>query len=78
MKHAVQILYAEGCPHAGPTLERVQDLARGLGLSIDSKAVLIETAEDVLASKYLGSPTVLVNGVDIDPGARDQRSTGFS
>jgi hypothetical protein len=38
----------------------------------------IPTPEEAQQRRFLGSPTVLVNGVDIDPNARQQVSYGLS
>jgi len=39
--------------------------------------VLITTPEEALANKFLGSPTIQVNGIDLEPSARHLSQTGL-
>jgi len=38
----------------------------------------VTSLEDAVSKRFLGSPTVLVNGVDIDPHAHDRTDYGLS
>jgi hypothetical protein len=78
MKRKIHVLYSDGCPHAAPTVDLVHEIAKELGISIDLSTMLIETPEHAKTHKYIGSPTVQVDGIDIDPSARNIQSTGFS
>ena len=40
--------------------------------------VVIETEEDVQKHKFIGSPTVRIKGLDVDPGARSVTQFGFT
>jgi len=74
----VDILYFEGCPNHAPTVARVKQIAADMGLTIPVTEVQITTPEEAQQRRFLGSPTVLVNGVDIDPNARQKTSYGLS
>src|SRR5712691_7045294 len=74
----IDILYFEGCPHHAPTVARVKQIATDMGLTGSVTEVQITTPEEALQRGFLGSPTVLVNGVDIDPHASQQVSYGLS
>ena len=74
----IDILYFEGCPHHLPTVERVKQIAAAMGVAVTVAEVQITTAEEAQRRRFLGSPTVLVNGVDIDPNARQQAHDGLS
>ena len=74
----IDILYFEGCPHHAPTVTRIKQIATDMGLAVSVTEVRITTAEEALQWGFLGSPTVLVNGVDIDPSAGQQASYGLS
>lgn len=63
----IEVLYFEGCPNYRAAIELVRDLAAG------SEIELIEVGpEDVEETRFLGSPTVRVNGRDVERGA-DER-----
>ena len=74
----IDILYFEGCPNHMPTVARVKQIAADMGLAVPVREVQITTPEEAEQWRFLGSPTVLVNGVDIDPKARVQASFGLS
>jgi len=74
----VKVLYMEGCEATPPTVELVRDVAAGLGVSISLERVLIETADQAAALRFLGSPTVQVDGHDIEPAARDSLDFGLT
>ena len=74
----VKVLYMEGCEATPPTVELIQDVAAGLGVSVSLERVLVETADQAAALRFLGSPTVQVDGQDIEPEARDSLDFGLT
>lgn len=63
----VELLYFDGCPSHERLLPIVHRLAAEAGAEVALRR--IETHESAEAERFLGSPTVRVNGRDIDPGA---------
>jgi len=63
----VELLFFEGCP----SHERLLPVVRRLAREADAEVVLrrVETPEAAEAQRFLGSPSVRVDGVDIDRGA---------
>jgi len=49
-----------------------------LGIAIELTEVLVSTEEEAEAHRFLGSPTVQVNGLDLDPAMRTQTAFGFT
>lgn len=74
----VDILQCDACPHVGPTVERVKQVAARLGVEIDIHVVSITSHESALAERFPGSPTVRVEGIDIDPSASTRSDFGLS
>jgi copper chaperone CopZ len=74
----VQVLYFRGCPNHERTAELVREVALEVGLSIDVEEVEVTTAEDAARLHFLGSPSVHVNGVDIEPSARSSTAYAFA
>lgn len=72
----VDVLYIDDCPHVNATADRVRAVASHLGLEIDLKLVRVATFEDAQRIRFMGSPTVRVEGVDIDPSASTQSNFG--
>ena len=67
----VKVAALERCGATQPTIELVKNTARELGLAIDFKFVPISTREQANTHRHLGSPTVQINGLDIEPAARN-------
>lgn len=70
----VEVLTFAGCPHAGPALELARRVVAESGLNATVRRVDIPDAEAATAQRFLGSPTIRVNGRDIEPdaGERDE------
>jgi hypothetical protein len=73
----VQILYFEGCPNQEPARALVERLARQLHLEPEIELVEVADPEAAAKLRFVGSPTVRVNGVDVEPGA-ERRDFPFS
>lgn len=74
----IDILYFDGCPNHQPTAELVREVVRTLGVEATIREVEVRNTEDAARLKFLGSPTVQVNGEDVDPGARSRGDYSFS
>lgn len=74
----VKVLYTEGCANTPPTVQRIREVAAELGIPIALTQVLVSTPEEAEAHRFLGSPTVQVNGLDLDPAVRGVRDFGFT
>jgi hypothetical protein len=66
------------CPATPGTIRLVEDIARAMGISIAVDQVLVETPEQAHALAFLGSPTVQVEGQDIEPEARARLDFGLT
>jgi len=63
----VQFLYSEDCPSHEDALERLRRVMAEEGVEVDIDVRKIETDEQAEKFRFLGSPTILINGRDIDP-----------
>src|SRR5260370_20681848 len=71
----VEVLYFEGCPNHARTVEALREALRSEGLPDEIRESEIRTQGEAEALAFLGSPTVRINGMDIEPSARS--ATGF-
>ncbi len=74
----VEILYFEGCPNHEPARALVERLATELRIEPEIRLVEVTDPEAAVALRFLGSPTVRVNGVDVEPGAQERRDFALS
>lgn len=72
----VEVFYVDGCPNRQPAVERVKELLREFGLTGNVLEILVTGATAAIAVRFLGSPTIHVNGVDIEPSARTSSQFG--
>jgi ADP-ribose pyrophosphatase YjhB (NUDIX family) len=73
----IEVLYFDGCPNRKPTVERVKELLREEGISAEVLEVNVREPSLVHELGFLGSPTVRVNGQDVEPEARTARDYGM-
>ena len=73
----VEVLYFSDCPNHKPAVERVKEALRAEGLSAEVAEIEVPDAETAQRLKFLGSPTIRVNGFDIEPGARSVMDFGL-
>jgi len=74
----VQILYSEGCQHTHPTLSLVRSIAKDMKLDIDLEMIPIESESQAKVLDFIGSPTVRINGKDVDSETNTRETSAFS
>ena len=65
----VELLYFDGCPSHEQLRPRLEQLVRAAGVTEPVELRAVESDDDALRVRFLGSPTVRVDGRDIEPGA---------
>jgi hypothetical protein len=68
----VEILYFDSCPNHEPTLALVERVAAELDLQPQIELVNVRDSEEAARLRFLGSPTVRVEGRDVEPGAEQR------
>ena len=63
----VSFLYYEECPSYDLALERLRVVMAEEGVADDVEVVKVETEEQARELGFVGSPTIRVDGQDIDP-----------
>ena len=74
----IEVLYFEGCPNHEPTLQLVREVVETLDLSLEVCAVEVPGLEQAEALRFIGSPSIRVNGRDIEPEADNQTDFAFA
>ncbi len=65
----IEVLYFDGCPHHETFLPHLRGLLAEHGITAPVTLIRIEGDDDARAHRFLGSPTVRVDGQDIEPAA---------
>ena len=74
----VEILFFEGCPNHEAARELVERVSAELGVHPDVRLVNVETPDDARRFRFLGSPSIRVNGHDVEPRADDRDDFAYS
>lgn len=74
----VEILYVDGCPNHEPAVGLVERAGRELGIEPEVRLVRVGDSDAARRLRFLGSPTVRVEGVDVDPSARARADYALS
>ena len=74
----VEVFAKEACGATVPTIELVKSTLEEMKVPNDLKVIYVNTPARARELKVIGSPTVRVNGVDIEPGALAKQNYGIS
>ncbi len=74
----VEVLYFEGCPNVRATVDRLQRALQERGLTPPVAEIPVVDEEMAQELRFPGSPTVRINGLDIDPPARGRTAFGIA
>lgn len=71
----LEVLYFDGCPSHQRLLPTLHELAVAHGLELTERR--IESIEHAEQARFLGSPSVRVNGIDVEAGAPERTDFGL-
>jgi hypothetical protein len=74
----IEVLYFDGCPSYQPLLARLQELIAASGVPAALEEHRIADDAHAQRERFLGSPTVRVDGHDIEPGVDQRADYGMS
>ena len=62
----IELQHFYGCPNSEEMIKHVKEAITRLEVEVEYKEVLVDTPEKAEIHKFRGSPTVLVNGSDLE------------
>jgi len=74
----VEILYSEDCPNRAAALALVEQVGAELRLKLEIRLREINDAGTAERERFLGSPTIRVDGHDIEPSAEERSDYALS
>jgi len=75
---SVTVIRGADCAHGRDAVAAIAALASRLKVSVSIEQVIVSTDEEARAARCIGSPTVLINGRDVEPSARGLDSFGVT
>lgn len=73
----VELLYFDGCPSHDALVPHLEELLRSAGIPARFVLRRIEGDDAAHRERFLGSPTVRVDGRDVEPGADEREDFGL-
>lgn len=74
----VELLYFDGCPNHARAQALVERVSAEIGVDVELELVNLAGPEAAAGKRFLGSPSIRVNGRDIEPGAETRTDYAFS
>lgn len=74
----VEILYFEGCPNYREAQALVEQVAAEVGVAPEIRLIAVADAETAVRERFLGSPTVRVDGRDVEPGTETRNDCVYA
>jgi hypothetical protein len=75
MQPLVEVLTFAGCPNRDAAIALVERVAKQLGGNAEVRVIEVPDQQTAEQLRFLGSPTIRVNGGDIEPAPTDARSS---
>ena len=73
----IEVLYVPNCPNHAVALERLREILAGESLEAHLNEVLVSDARMAQSLKFPGSPTIRINGQDVEPQSEQITSFGL-
>jgi hypothetical protein len=74
----IEFLYWEDCPSHPEAWKRLQNVMVEEGVDLPVERIEVRTDEDAQALSFPGSPTIRVNGTDVDPSGASRMGTALT
>jgi len=69
----IEFLSWEGCPSSGEARELLDRVLDFFGVPAEIETRIVETQAEAEELRFPGSPTIRIDGVDVDPAGADTR-----
>lgn len=62
----IELLYFDGCPNVEPVKQLLDEVLKSLGITVDIENIEVTDNESAVKNRFLGSPSIRVNGKDVE------------
>jgi len=73
----IELFYFDGCPNYEKAEARLKEIMKELGIQAPVQRIRVEDEADAVKQKFIGSPTIRINGKDVDPNASRDTQYGL-
>ena len=73
----IELLFFDGCPNHDRLLAHLPELLGTFASPADVQLVRVTSDDEAQVQRFLGSPTLRVDGSDVEPGADERTDFGL-
>ena len=73
----IELLYFDGCPNHEAFMPQLRTLLDEAGIDEEVHLVRVESEDEAQAVGFLGSPSLRLDGKDVEPGAAERSDFGL-
>ena len=74
----LELLHIANCPNTEATRRLLDKTLRELGLTEDIREIEVSDSPQAQALSFPGSPTIRIDGIDVEPSLQREKSDGLS
>jgi phosphopantothenate synthetase len=74
----IEVLYFKDCPNYIPAADRIRNVLREEGVLAEISLIEVKDPSAAKALMFFGSPTIRINGLDIDTDSRTATDPAFA
>lgn len=74
----IQLFHTADCHAWKESLSLLEDALKTKGVEVKYEVILVETEDQARDYKFIGSPTILINGIDVDPLVKNVKTYSVS
>jgi hypothetical protein len=73
----IEVLYFLGCPNHEPTMGTIEEVLSAENVTAEVHSIQICDVDEAREAKFIGSPSVRIDGLDIEPSSRTNERYGM-
>ncbi len=73
----IELYYFDDCPSYERARENLKEALRWEGLAQKVEMVLVASEADAQVQRFIGSPTIRINGIDIEGPEAEEKGYGY-
>lgn len=73
----IEFLYFRGCPNHEAARKLLVEVLRENQVKVTLHNMRIDSRDEAVAKRFLGSPTIRINGIDVEPNAERRADYGM-
>ena len=74
----IELLHTPHCPNAAPARELLESILRERGIPDRIEEIVVGTLDEAIQWRFLGSPSIRIDGVDVDPTSTQIKGPALS